>query len=303
MTKYILKRKKGLTRQDIALEGVFTALLIIVFILSVYPVYYITVASFNDPKDLALGGVYFWPRVFSLESYITIFEEFNFFNPLFISFARTVVGLVASVLCCSMLAFVLCQRHLIGRKFWVPYFVFTMYFSAGTIPIFLLNSALGLGGTFAVYIIPSLVRIFEVILVRVYIDSLPDSIQESAKIDGANEFIIYARIILPLCLPILATIAIFVGVYQWNQWYDTFLYNMNRMDLWPLQMHLVDILQSSGAIRISSSLDLEKLKQQSITPTSIRLAITVITTLPIVVIYPFFQKYFVKGVMLGAVKE
>lgn len=291
------------SKRDLWVELGISAVLLLVLFMSVYPFYYVLIASLSDPQTMSLRPIYFVPNDFSLKSYTIIFEKLDLLQPLLMSVLRTVVGMLVTVFGSSVVGYVLSHRNLIGRQFWISFFVVTMYFSAGIIPTYLLINGLGLTDSFWVYILPSVVSVYEMILVKAYMENIPASIEESATVDGANELTVFFRLIIPLSVPILATIAIFTGVVQWNSWYDTMVYNINTYSLWTLQMHLKDIIDQTGALRITSSLDAMRLSGRTVTPTTIRLAITVITTLPIVIIYPFFQRYFMSGVMLGAVKE
>ena len=276
--------------------------LLLVILLCLYPFWYIIIRSFNDSNDLAMGGVFLWPRVFSLESYRIVFK-IGLINPFFISCARVAAGVVSSVFISAMLAFVLSHKDLIGRKFFSTFFISTMYFSAGLIPNYLLIMSLRLMNTFWVYILPGLVGVYNMILLRVYFEGLPISLEESATLDGASELRVFLQIILPLSLPIIAAVSIFVGVGQWNSWQDAYLYNTNQESLWPLQLVLMNILNESTAIKIKTAADVAAGTKVKISSQSIQLAITAVTTIPIIIIYPFFQKYFISGVMLGAVKE
>jgi len=249
-----------------------------------------------------LGGVFFWPRVFSLRSYQIVFK-LGLYQPFLVSVARTSLGIVTSVFFSAMLGYVLAHKELVGRKTIMRFFIYTMYFNAGLIPTYLLIRDLGLMNTFWVYIWPGVINVYNVILLRVYFEGIPPSMEESAKMDGANEFIIFVRIMLPLAMPILAAISIFVGVAQWNSWMDAYLYNTNNEKNWPLQMVLMNILSETSSLRIRSAADARAAANVRVSSQSIQLAITTVTTVPIIIIYPFFQKYFISGVMIGAVKE
>ncbi|NLM86013.1 MAG: carbohydrate ABC transporter permease [Clostridiales bacterium] len=301
MKKHALRRHTGF--HNVLLDGFIVLCLLLVVLLSIYPLYYVLIASLTHASVLNVRPIYLLPGELTLANYQIIFDTLNLFNPLMISLARTVLGVLVTVLCTSMVGYVLSHRDLKGARFWVPFFVFTMYFNAGIIPTFLLVDGLGLTNSFWVYILPSVVSVYEMILVKAYIQNIPASMEESAKIDGANEVQIFFRLMLPLMLPILATIAIFIGVTQWNAWYDTYLYNYNSLHLWTLQMHLKDMLDQASSIRVTSTLDALKMSNRQATPLTLRLSITVVTTVPIILIYPFFQRYFISGIMLGAVKE
>jgi putative aldouronate transport system permease protein len=204
-----------------------------------------------------------------------------------------------------MFAFVLCRQDFVFRKSFTIILVVTMYVGGGLIPEYLLIRNLKLVNNFLVYIIPWLVNAFNVIVIRSFMDTIPYSLQESAKIDGANDITIFFRIIFPLCKPVLATIALFVAVGQWNSWFDTYLYARGTTSLSTLQYELIKILDSAQSVASGAQQDLQMvgLRAAARSPEAIKMAITVIATVPILMVYPFLQKYFVSGITLGAVKE
>jgi putative aldouronate transport system permease protein len=239
-----------------------------------------------------------------LQNYIGLFEggsnlPIAFRN----SVVRTVLGAFSVVLCCSMFAFVLSRKDFIFRKSFTIFLVVTMYVSGGLIPEFLLIRNLGLMNKFSVYIIPWLVNAFNVIVIRAYMDTIPYSLQESAKMDGANDITIFFRIIMPLCKPVLATITLFVAVGQWNSWFDTYLYARTNPALSTLQFELMKVLDSASAVGGNVDIYNPNLRMAQRSPEALKMAITVIATVPILLVYPFLQKYFVTGITLGAVKE
>jgi putative aldouronate transport system permease protein len=185
-------------------------------------------------------------------------------------------------------------------------FVITMYVAGGMIPVYLLFRSLGLFNTFTVYILPHVIGVWNVFVIRSYMDNLPDSLQESARLDGANDFVIFWRIILPLSVPVLAVITLFAAVRQWNSWFDNYLYNASRVQLTTLQYELRKILATAN-IQISEFADsadiAERMQRITVTPRSMRMAMTIVATAPILFVYPFVQRYFVKGLTLGAVKN
>jgi putative aldouronate transport system permease protein len=221
------------------------------------------------------------------------------------SVLRTVIGTGIGVFSAAMVAYVLSRKDFIARKFVSVVFALTLYFSGGMIPVYMLMRDLHLTNSFWVYILPGLVNAWNIFVIRSYIDGLPISLQESAKLDGANDLVIFFRIILPLCKPVLATIALFIAVGQWNSWFDTFLYNSSKDSLTTLQYELMKILANTNASASSSDIFRTGNTDQAprVSPESIRMAITIIATVPILVVYPFLQKYFVKGLTLGAVKS
>jgi putative aldouronate transport system permease protein len=203
-----------------------------------------------------------------------------------------------------MLAYSLSKRDLVGRKFFNTLFIFTMYFSGGLIPYYMVLKSLRLIDSFWVYILPSAIGVFNMILIRTYIEGLPAEIEESAKIDGANEIIVFIKIILPLCKPVLATITLFLAVYHWNSWFDSYVFTY-KPSLVTLQAALVKILNEyqNGSMQTTAQQFANSQARVPVSSDSIRMATTMIATLPIVMIYPFLQKYFVKGIMVGAIKS
>jgi putative aldouronate transport system permease protein len=276
-------------------------ILLLLGVMTFYPFYYLLIYSINDPMDAMRGGLFFWPRKFSFVSYRMVWAAHDIGRAAFISLCRTAAGTSLSIFCTSMLAYVLSRPHLIWRKFFNKLFVITMYVSGGLIPYYLTMRFYGFNNTFLVYIIPGLIGVFNMILIRTYIQELPGALWESAEVDGANDFVIFIRIIFPLCMPVLAVVCIFNAVGQWNSWFDAAIFNASRQDLHPLQLILIGMLKNA-VIKTSRDLPLSNTARVSLTPESMRAAITIIATAPIVIVYPFFQKYFTQGIMLGAVK-
>lgn len=277
--------------------------MMLVLIVTLYPFMNVLAISLNDSIDTVRGGITIWPRQFTLDNYKTIFGYDTLLQGLQVSILRTVVGTFLGLLSASMIAYTLSRVDFRGRKFISTFLALTMYFSGGLIPVYILMRDLNLIGTFWVYVLPGLVSAFNVFIVRSFIDGLPYALQESAKLDGANDFTIYWRIILPLCKPVLATIALFIAVGQWNSWFDTYLYNGSNATWTTLQYELMKVLQStqSGGSAVNANDMAQKMAQ--ISPESIKMAITIVVTVPILVVYPFLQKYFVGGMTLGAVKS
>lgn len=291
------KRTTGEWILDIA-KWVFLA---IVTIITVYPFWNIFVVSINDAQDAVRGGIYFWPRVFSLFSYKEILSRPTFLHSIFITLARTIIGTPIAVLITAMTAYALSRKELIGHKFWSLLFVFTMYFGGGQVPYYMVLKNLGLLNNFLVFILPLVMNVYNMILIRSYIESMPEAVFEAVKIDGGNDLVVFFQIVLPLAKPILMTVALFVAITHWNSWFDAYLYTSSQ-DLKPMQSILVEILNQyqTGA---STAQQMSAAKTgATVTPDSIRMAATMVATLPIILVYPFIQKYFVKGIMLGAVK-
>ena len=277
-------------------------ILILLFILTAYPFWYIFVVSINDVTDTIKGGITFLPRQLNFSSYSVILSDKTFTNSIFVTVLRTVIGTPFTVLCTAMLAFVFTHKQLVGRKWLRKTFIFTMYFGGGIIPTYMVMQMLGLINSFWVYILPGAIGVYYMILISAYIDGLPKEIQESAKIDGANELQIFFKFILPLSLPIIATVSLFVAIGHWNSFFDCILYTTD-LKLQTLQATMVNILNQYQTKELIDSAAASAAKQQSTTPDGIRMAATVVSTLPIIMLYPFVQKYFVKGIMLGSIKE
>ncbi|SEU25558.1 carbohydrate ABC transporter permease [Paenibacillus sp. NFR01] len=274
----------------------------IIMIVTLYPFLNVLAISFNESTDTVRGGIYIWPRVFTLENYERIFSYTGLIQGFKISVLRTVSGTLIGLLTGSMLAFTLSRQEFRARKFVSVFLAMTMYFSGGLVPVYILMRDLNLIGTFWIYILPGAVSAFNVFVIRSFMDGLPYALQESAKLDGANDFMIYWRIIMPLCKPVLATIALFLAVGQWNEWFTTYLYNGSKANLTTLQYELMKVLQSTNQGSAMTNANDMATKMAQISPESIKMAITIVVTVPILVVYPFLQKYFVGGMTLGAVK-
>ncbi|KQO16649.1 carbohydrate ABC transporter permease [Paenibacillus sp. Leaf72] len=283
---------------------IFMLLLIVV---TLYPFLNMFALSFNDANDSIRGNIYIWPRDWTLRNYEYIFNESSIFHATFISVARTIVGTVVSVFCTAMLAYTISRPEYVFKKFVTIIFIFTMYFSGGLIPNYLLTKELDLLNTFWVYIIPGIIGVFNMIVIRSFIEGLPEGIMESARMDGAGDFTTFMRIVLPLTVPALATVSLFVAVYQWNSWFDVFLYNSSSINLSTLQYELMKVLSTSSTTTSTggSAADAFANAQGNVTmvtPTSIRATMTIVASLPIIIVYPFLQKYFVQGMTVGGVK-
>ena len=281
----------------------FDYVLIVVFILiiiaTVYPFLNVLAISLNDPMDTMRNVNFIIPRKFTLSNYTYVFTENNLLQPFMMSVARTLIGAAAGVICTAMIGYVLSRKDFYFNKPFTIIFVITMYVSGGMVPEYLLlTRTLKMGNSFSVYILPGLIWVYNVILVRSFIEGLPMALQEAAMLDGANDFKIWYKIILPLCKPVMATVALFVAVGQWNSFMDTYLY---ARELPTLQYVLYEIMEKA-TIKIDPHGDTEAAKN-AVSPLSVRMAITIIATVPILIVYPFLQKYFVTGMTVGAVKD
>ncbi|ABX43562.1 carbohydrate ABC transporter permease [Lachnoclostridium phytofermentans] len=301
MKKFVWTRKKKSSVGDKVFTIVNTVILTIFVIITLYPILNTLAISFNDGTDALRGGIYLWPRLFTWKNYQTIIHKQNLLTATEISILRTVIATVVQLFVTALLSYVLSRKNFIFRKQISLLYVLTMYVNGGLIPTFMLYKSLGLTNSFWVYIIPGMVSAFNMLVIRTYMVGLPDSLQESAEIDGAGHFTIFLRIIVPLCKPVFATIALFIAVYQWNSWFDTMLYNRMRGEFTTLQYELMKLL--SSVTNNSSNAETMKQASNQVTPASIRAAATIITSLPIVCLYPFLQRYFVTGLTIGGVKE
>ncbi|OPH46735.1 sugar ABC transporter permease [Paenibacillus ferrarius] len=285
------------------INGIF---MLVLSIVTLYPFLHTLTISFNEGNDALRGGIYIWPRSWSLQNYKAIFLSGTIYHAAWISVARTITTTVLGVFLTTMLAYTLAQPQYIFRKIIGLIFVLTMYFNAGLIPNYFLIKSLGLLNNFWVYVLPGMVNAFNLIVIRTYIRTLPSGLVESAKMDGAGDFTIFLRIIFPLCTPVLATISLFIAVGSWNTWFDTFLYASSDLKLSTLQYEMMKLLGSTMSSNNDPGLMAGANTNQTkamVTPSSIRAAITIVAAVPILFVYPFLQRYFIVGMNLGSVKE
>jgi len=297
-------RKIRRSPSEIIFDSFNALFMVFVLVVTLYPFLNVLAISFNDSIDSVAGGITIFPRKPTLNNYLEVFKRPELMTGFYVSVLRTLIGTVLSVFACSMVAFTVSRRDFIARKFVSRFLAITMYVSGGLIPSYLLIRDLGLMNNFWVYILPGVVSAWNVFMIRSFMDGLPFELQESAKMDGANDFVIFLRIIFPLCKPVLATVALFVAVGQWNSWFDAYLYNSGAKNLTTLQFELQKVLQSAQQTldqARSGQLNLETVAR--ISPESIKMAITIVTVVPILMVYPFLQRYFVKGMTLGAMKS
>lgn len=288
---------------DKFVDVVIAFIMCIVIVVMLYPLWNTVITSFNEARDSIKGSLYLWPRSWTLFNYQSVFKTDKVYKAFIVSVSRTVLTTVLNTFFSGLLAYVLSRKEFIFRRFLTVFMVMTMYINAGLIPQYFLYRSLGLIDNFWVYILPSLVGAFNVIVIRTYINSLPASLVESAKIDGANELKIYFSIIFPLCMPVLATVALWVAVGSWNSWFDSFIF-APKQELSTLQYEMMKILSSSmqSGVRQPDYLAESHTSRSMVTPNSLRAAMTMVATVPILVVYPFLQKYFVT-VNIGSVKE
>ena len=279
-----------------------TIIMVLFVIITLYPVLNTLAVAFNDGTDALRGGIHIWPRLWTTNNFATKKKKENLLTGAKISVARTVIGTLLSLFLNAVLAFIISRKEFIFRRSLSMFWVITMYVNGGLIPVFLLYKALGLTNSFWVYVIPGAISCYNMLVIRTYMtNSIPNSLVESAQIDGAGYTTIFVKIISPLCKPVYATVALFCAVGQWNSWFDAMLYNRMSEKYTTLQYELMKLL--SSVTNQGTSAEAMKNAAGAVTPTSVRAAATILTMLPIICLYPFLQKYFVQGLTLGSVKE
>lgn len=279
-----------------SLFGLFT-------LMCVYPLWYIFIYSVSVPSRLVYENVTLLPLGFSLSNLRHVLQLDGLLRSIMISVARTVLGTCGTVFTCTLLGYVFSKRHFPCRTFLYRMLIVTMYISGGMIPTYMVYRAYGLLNNFLIYIIPNLISAYNVILVKTFIESIPSSLEESAMLDGAGYMTTLLRIIFPMSKPIVATIGVYAAVGQWNMWFDNHIYAFSNKKITTLQYTLYKFLQESSRIaeQIQESSQ-EMGVDNMITPFGVRMTVTMITVIPILLVYPLLQRYIVKGVMMGAVK-
>ena len=299
-----VKQKKSKAQKSVPdkIFVVLNTLFMIAFVvITLYPVLNTLAISLNDGTDALRGGIYLLPRKFTMKNYNTVLQKNNLLTGAYITVLRTIFGTVSALFANSILAFIVSSKLFLFKRSLSLFWVITMYVNGGMIPIFLLYKNLGLTNSFWVYVIPGMVSAFNMLVIRTYMAGIPDSLEESAQLDGAGYMTIFLKIISPLCKPVYATVALFVAVGQWNSWFDAMLYNRMSPEFTTLQYELMKLL--SSVTNQGSSAEAMKNAIGSVTPTSVRAAATILTMLPIICLYPFLQRYFVTGLTIGGVKE
>ncbi len=287
------------TPGEMAFDGLNILAMIVIFFVTIYPIWYVLVNSFNDGQDAMRGGIYWLPRIFSFDNYKAVFANEGIMTAMGVTVAKTVIGVVIHVFFTAMIAYALSRRELVGRKFYMLMGTITLIFPVSLIPNYMLIKDLHMLDNFLVYIIPVMFSFFDLIIFLAFFREIPEGLEEAAKIDGANDFSIFVRIIIPVSMPAIATIALFHGVYQWNDYFTGVLF-INNIDLQPIQTFLFRVVAQSSSSQIVAQTG--GAINRTVTSQSIKMATMVVTTLPIVLAYPFLQKYFVKGLMIGSIK-
>ena len=274
--------------------------LMILFALgSVYPLIYVLAGSFSDGSDYIKGGIYLFPRVFSIENYQIVINDIRLWKAFGITVARTILGTITGVLFTAIVAYAMSRPNLLAKKAIYRYFIFTMFFGGGLIPYFWVINVLGLFDNFLVYIIPALFSVYNMLVFVNFFKTIPEEIHESAVMDGASEFKIFLRITLPLSGPVISTIALWIAVGHWNSFFDTMIYTSSE-NLWSLQYYLMKVVNESSMPTSGIALPIEILER--ITPETVSLAAIMVSVIPVFILYPLILKTLTKGVVIGSLK-
>ena len=268
---------------------------------TLYPFWFVIVNSLNEGMDSLRGGIYWWPRIFSLENYAIVFKDASILRAFAVSILRTLVATTVTVFFTAMVAYALSKRQLIGRKAYMAVGTVTLFFGGGLIPYFLLIRSLGLLDSFFVYVYPTMFSIYNLLIFQAFFREIPAELEESAWIDGAGNFRIFLQLTIPLSGPVLATIALFVGVYNWNDYFFGIIF-INNAKLQPIQTFLYRVIAESQSGQMVSAILSSAVQARRITAQGIRMATMVAATAPILFVYPFLQRFFVKGMLLGSIK-
>lgn len=304
-----MKAKSSWQKKTTSFDRVNTVILCLFSLLMIYPFYQCLIVSFSNGSDIDYNGVvYFWPRVFSVSSYQYIFSDLQFLIALRNTVLRTLAGVVIGLVITSTFAFAISHKNLLMRKFFTSMGLITMYFSGGLIPTFLLIRDVGLYDNFLVYLLPSAFSMFNTMIFVAYFRGIPPDIEECASIDGANELTIFFKIMVPIAMPVFACLALYVAVWQWNQYFDCMIYTDNTKlevlsylfaQLLLQQRYLDTIVQTMDNLTPEQIVALKG----PVTSLTTQMATMLVTTAPILCAYPFLQKYFVNGIMVGSLKE
>jgi len=294
------------TATDWVIDIIIWLIMIIVIVAVMYPFLNALAISLNHAEDTALGGITIFPRRFSLESYSTILTNPVIGRAYFITISRTLLGTLSALFVTGILAYGLAHSDLVGRKYYAIFLLIPMYFAGGIVPQFLMLRAMNMFNSFWVFVVPHMVGLFNVILMRTFFQQLPDSLEESAKLDGANYLQIFFRIIIPISTPIFATIALFVGVFHWNDWFWGNIYITNQA-LRPMQNILLSVINEAQRDAALAALGGAAARAagggtRPVNVRSITVATMFVTIAPIIAVYPFLQRFFIKGMMVGSIK-
>lgn len=295
-------RIRTLSLEDIIIDSINYIVLFIVLVVTFYPFYFILIMSFNEGLDAQRGGIYFFPRVFTLENYATFLHDPQWINAIFVTAVRTVIGTTLTLVLTCVVAYGLSFKELVYRKFYLLLIIISMYFPPGLIPYYVVLKQIGLINNFWVYIFPGLLNLFFVLVAISFFQEIPKELRESCLLDGASEFRIFISIVIPVSMPLIATMALFVGVGHWNSWFDSAFFVPTKKELRTLGYVLVSVINKSQMSGSLTAISASQRSTTTTTPMSIQMTAMIIAVAPIMCVYPFLQRYFVKGIMIGAVK-
>ena len=294
-TENVRRRKK--VKHDTAFDYVNIALLVVLALLCLYPMWFVIVGSFNKGYDYLKGGVYFWPRTFTWANYAVVLADNRIWQGLLMTVIRCLIGPVLHIFLCSIVAYGMSRKELHGKKFFNIFGLITMFFSGGLVPFYVLCKMLGMLNTFAMYILPGAYSVYNMILIRSFIKGIPEELHEAAVLDGAGEFRIYFTMIIPLSMPILMTVLLWGILGHWNDYTTTMFYTPSNRNIYTLQYILMLIIQEGNVqSNVGSAVSGEAASE------TISLAAMVIGTIPMLIAFPFLQKYFTKGLYVGSLK-
>ncbi|MDR1599471.1 MAG: carbohydrate ABC transporter permease [Oscillospiraceae bacterium] len=303
-----LKRIRRASLGDGVLDTLVFVVMLLCVVVTLYPFFNSLAISLNHADDTVRGGITLVPRVFTWRNYELIYTNAKIYTAYFITFARTAVGTVTGLFFTAILSFGLAHKRLIGRRFYTMLCLIPMYFGGGLIPTYFLIRNLHMINKFWVYIIPNLVNLWNMILMRTYFQGIPEALEESARIDGANHIRVFFRIIFPISTPIIATVGLYVAVFHWNSWFDAAMF-VTKQELKPMQTVLMSIInEAKFAEQIAQAaggamVDMSNISRgKAVNVRSLTMATMIVTILPIIMVYPFIQRYFIKGIMIGSIK-
>ena len=307
LNRPLKKRKKKMATEDVIFYIFNTIFLLLFALVTLYPILNTLAYSFNEGNDAVRGGIHFLPRKFATKNYETVFAKESIWIALRITILRTILGTLTSLFANALLSYILSRKKFLFKSSLSLFWIITMYASGGLIPTMVLFRYLHLTSSFWVYVIPGMVSAFNVMVMRTYMGGIPESLEESAMLEGAGYMTVFAKIISPLCKPVYATIALFVAVYHWNAWFDAMLYNRMDPQYTTLQYELMKLLDNVSTAT-SGQVSAQQAAQTggasvTVTPMTVRAAATIATMAPIIALYPFLQRYFVTGLTIGGVKE
>ena len=282
-------------------DYILAFIVLILAISAIYPFIFCLNYSLSNSQAASVKNPYFWPTEFTLQNYKMVFKDSDIMPAFGISIFRTAAGIVYTLFVTGLASYAISKRNMPGNTFFTYVLLIPMYVGGGMIATYVNIYQLHLINNLLVYILPGGFATFYMLIMRTYFDSLPPSIEESARIDGAKDMTIFLKIIMPLSLPIIATVALFVGVDQWNAWYDAMVY-IPEKSRQPIQMLLQNILMSNTPTDYKIKAEMSRNGKVQVSLQTIQMATLIVTTLPIVMVYPFLQKYFIKGMFIGAVK-